>query len=256
MQGNRRAVAERLREMVLHGEYPGGTRLREIPLSELLEVSRTPIREALITLAEEGLVEYRQNRGYIVRSFDLPTIMNAYTVREALEGLACRLLAEKGLPHELRAQFEDCLAEGDRILSVNRLSEGARAPWGAVNNRFHKLIAESTGNTPLIEALARVTNTPYTSSRVVHWFEEGDAEGLYELRAVHAQHHSIYESICAGEGYRAETGMRGHIHIAANHIYRKYTMTVDDSPKATKSGAKSLKRRKRASAPRQKTASE
>src|ERR1700733_1387764 len=90
-------VADKLREMILRGTYVGGDRLLEVSLSEQLDVSRTPIREAPITLADEGLVDYRPKRGYVVRSFSLDDIMNAYVVREALEGLAVRLLAEKGI---------------------------------------------------------------------------------------------------------------------------------------------------------------
>ena len=116
------AVADKLREMILHGTFAGGDRLLEVPLSEQLEVSRTPVREALITLSDEGLVEYRPNRGYVVRSFTLDDIMNAYVVREALEGLATRILAEKRLERTLKRQLEECLDEGDRILGVKRLT--------------------------------------------------------------------------------------------------------------------------------------
>jgi GntR family transcriptional regulator, vanillate catabolism transcriptional regulator len=216
------AVADKLREMILHGSFAGGDRLLEIPLSEQLEVSRTPVREALITLADEGLVEYRPNRGYIVRSFTLDDIMNAYVVRETLEGLAVRLLAEKGLDRTIKRQLEDCLDEGDKILSVKRLTKAQREPWGEMNNRFHRLLVESTNNGALVDSLSRATNIPYSSSRVVHWFEDDDIEGLYQLRFTHSHHHTIYTAICHGEGYRAELGMRAHISFTADHIRAKY----------------------------------
>jgi GntR family transcriptional regulator, vanillate catabolism transcriptional regulator len=216
------AVADKLREMILHGTFAGGDRLLEVPLSEELEVSRTPVREALITLSDEGLVEYRPNRGYVVRSFTLDDIMNAYVVREALEGLATRILAEKGLERTLKRQLEECLDEGDRILGVKRLTKAAREPWGEMNDRFHRLLIESTGNAALIDALSRATNIPYSSSRVVHWFEDDDLEGLYMLRFTHSHHHAVYKAICHGEGYRAELAMRAHIAFTADHIRAKY----------------------------------
>jgi GntR family transcriptional regulator, vanillate catabolism transcriptional regulator len=216
------AVADKLREMILHGTFEGGDRLLEVPLSEQLEVSRTPVREALITLSDEGLVEYRHNRGYVVRSFTLDDIMNAYVVREALEGLATRILAEKGLERTLKRQLEDCLDEGDRILGVKRLTKAARKPWGEMNNRFHRLLIESTNNGALIDALSRATNIPYSSSRVVHWFEDDDIEGLHQLRFTHSHHHAIYRAVCHGEGYRAELAMRAHIAFSADHIRAKY----------------------------------
>ena len=226
------AVVETLREMILQGEFPADARLFEIPLSEKLQVSRTPIRESLITLAEEGLVEYRPNRGYIVRRFTLESIMDAYLVRETLEALACRILAEKGISEEVKTQFKECLAEGDRILSSDRLTEAARGPWGVVNSRFHSLLMQNTCNIPLMEALTKVSNIPYASSRVVHWFEEGDDDGLFQLRAVHAQHHAIFRAICAREAYRAETAMRGHIDFAANHIRLKYATETQDKSRS------------------------
>jgi GntR family transcriptional regulator, vanillate catabolism transcriptional regulator len=216
------AVADKLREMILRGSLSGGDRLLEVPLSEQLEVSRTPVREALITLADEGLVEYRPNRGYIVRSFTFEDIMNAYMVREALEGLGVRILAEKGLDRTVKRSLEECLDEGDQILAVKRLTKSARKPWGDVNNRFHRLLMESTNNGALIDALSRATNIPYSSSRVVHWFEDEDVEGLYQLRFTHSYHHAIYEAICQGEGYRAEMAMRAHIDFSAHHIRKKY----------------------------------
>jgi GntR family transcriptional regulator, vanillate catabolism transcriptional regulator len=216
------AVADKLREMILHGKFQGGDRLLEVPLSEQLEVSRTPVREALIMLSDEGLVEYRPNRGYIVRSFELDDIMNAYVVRESLEGLATRILAEKGLDRAVKRALEESLDEGDRILAVKRLTKSAREPWGEMNDKFHRLLTESTNNAALIDALSRATNIPYSSSRVVHWFEDDDIEGLFALRFVHSQHHQIYEAICRGEGYRAEMTMRSHIGFTADHIRSKY----------------------------------
>src|SRR6476620_6160473 len=64
-------VIQKLREMILSGELISGTRLHEVPLSENLQVSRTPVRDALSVLAHEGLLEYRPNRGYVVKRFGL-----------------------------------------------------------------------------------------------------------------------------------------------------------------------------------------
>jgi len=217
-----KAVVDALREMILRGEVTGGHRFLEIPLSNQLGISRTPIREAMITLAEEGLLEYRINRGYIVRSFDVSEIMDAYVVREALEGLACRLVAERGLPRSLRKDLENCLAEGDRILSSGRLSEDDMEPWGRMNDTFHRLIVGATGNMALNDAWIRVTKIPYSSSRVVHWFDEADVEGFHELKFVHGVHHAILRAMLEGDGYRAETKMRGHIEHTAEHIRTKF----------------------------------
>jgi GntR family transcriptional regulator, vanillate catabolism transcriptional regulator len=211
-------VVDRLREMILSGDCEGGARLMEISLSEQMNVSRTPIREALIVLAEEGLVEYRPNRGYSVRVFTLKYVMDAYLIRESLEAIGCRLAAEKGMDEETRAEMQFLLQDADRILSIEGLKAEFKPALRENNHRIHELICRSADNPVLNLALATATKIPYSSSRVSHWFKDEDPDGLFSLRAFHAQHHAIFHAICAGEGYRAETIMRGHIANAAVQI--------------------------------------
>ena len=85
-------VTDTLRDWVLHGKFSPGARLEEIPLAEKLGVSRTPVRAALATLGNEGLLEHLPKRGYTVRAYDLAEIVAAYEVRAALEGLALSLI--------------------------------------------------------------------------------------------------------------------------------------------------------------------
>lgn len=200
----------------------------EIALSDRLQVSRTPIREALIVLAEDGLVEYRPNRGYIVRTFTLSYIMDAYLIREALEGVAARLAAERGIDDELYDKTEALLSEGDHILSEGGLKSELRVPLREINDQFHRFIVEAAGNAVLAQSLGSASNIPYSSSRVAHWYREGDAEGLFQLRTLHAQHHAILRAIRNGEGYRAETLMRGHIAGAADEIRKRFSSTNDE----------------------------
>ena len=79
-------------------------------------MSRTPVRAALATLGNEGLLEHLPKRGYTVRAYDIGEIVAAYEVRAALEGLACRQAAMRGLSNDAVATLRNCLDEGDRIL--------------------------------------------------------------------------------------------------------------------------------------------
>src|SRR3954469_22738472 len=108
-------VTETVRDWILTGAVSGGDRIEEIPPAERLGVSRTPVRAALAALSKEGLVDYQPKRGYLVRSFELDEIFAAYEARASLEGLACRLAAENGVPEDFRAKLESCLSEGDQI---------------------------------------------------------------------------------------------------------------------------------------------
>ena len=89
-------ATEKIRDQIVRGDVAPGTHLQENPLSQQLGMSRTPIRTALSSLAQEGLLEYVAKRGYRVKEFTVNEIVDAYYVRATLEGMACRLVAEKG----------------------------------------------------------------------------------------------------------------------------------------------------------------
>src|SRR5690554_6813992 len=105
-------VTKRLRHWILQGKLKPGERLEEIPLAEKLGVSRTPVRAALATLGNEGLLEHRPKRGYTVRVYTFDDILGAYEVRSVLEGLACRKAAQRGLSVETLARLRACLEAG------------------------------------------------------------------------------------------------------------------------------------------------
>ena len=83
----------RIREMILRGELAPGQRVAEAPLADMLDVSRTPVRQALPLLAQEGLLTEHETRGYMVRAFTGADIVDAIDIRGVLEGLAARRVA-------------------------------------------------------------------------------------------------------------------------------------------------------------------
>jgi GntR family transcriptional regulator of vanillate catabolism len=107
------SVVAALRQRIVDGRYPPGTRLAEIPVADALGVSRTPVRLAFRTLEQEGLLEKIGKRGLVVRAFTQADVLCAIEVRGALEGLAARRLAEAGITPGLLATLQRCLADGD-----------------------------------------------------------------------------------------------------------------------------------------------
>lgn len=212
MATHQRSVTDRLRELIMSGEMPPGRHLLEVPLARELGVSRTPLRTALTALAQEGLLHYRPNRGYVVRSFSLDEVLDAYVVRGMAEGLACRLAAERGLSEDSRATMEKCLAEGDAILATGELTELGVVPWRTMNERFHATILAAAGNAFLLDIAERMLSVPMLSRRVVHWYE------YPRVRASHELHHLIFQAIRRRQGERAEYLMREHIHQATEII--------------------------------------
>src|SRR6516164_4297028 len=92
------AVAEILRRAILDGSLKPGQKLHENALARQLEVSRSPIREALLQLERERLVDGQLNRSAVVRRPSPKEIRQVYTIRAALEGIAARWAAERATP--------------------------------------------------------------------------------------------------------------------------------------------------------------
>ncbi|MFN4352632.1 MAG: GntR family transcriptional regulator [Hylemonella sp.] len=94
-------VTQRLRQLLVEGQIAPGAKLNERELCEQMKVSRTPLREAIKTLAAEGLVELLPNRGAIAVELSEADILNTFEVMAGLEGLSGELAAQRITPEEL-----------------------------------------------------------------------------------------------------------------------------------------------------------
>src|SRR5215813_5440458 len=95
-----KSVTDLLRAKLLEGEILPGAHLQEVPLAELMGVSRTPVRAALAALEREGLLSYVAKRGFEVRRFSTEEIADKFLVRSVLEGNAAGECARRGLSEE------------------------------------------------------------------------------------------------------------------------------------------------------------
>lgn len=207
-------VIERIRERILDGAYAPGAHLHEATMASDMGVSRTPIRDALRVLANEELLVYYPNRGYIVRAVELSDVVDAYDVRGTLEGLACRVVAERGLSDEQRARFLDLNERGDRIFASPRWTTDEQAAWRAVNSDFHFAIIEASHNRHLDPIMRQVRFFPRIfDSRLdpTSAFFQSVHTREQRLRS-HHDHQHIVEAIFRREGSRAESLMREHVY--------------------------------------------
>ena len=88
---------QRLRQDIQEGRLPPGARIVEQEIAERLEISRTPVREALRRLEEAGLIMQAPHRGLVVGSLDAQAVSELYEMREALEGAAAEMAARPGV---------------------------------------------------------------------------------------------------------------------------------------------------------------
>lgn len=203
------AVTNQIRELIVQGKLSPGTHLQEIRLSSELSVSRTPIRTALNTLANEGFLIYQPNQGYFVRELNINEIMDTYEIRALLEGAAARRAAEKGISCEDEAELHKLLQEGDRILKKGHLSKEDINAYRTMNVNIHEIIIRSSGSTRLAEYIQQTHNLPLVSSRIIIWWN------FDLLKRSHDDHHRLLKAISSGEAWRAEALMREHVYYSA-----------------------------------------
>jgi DNA-binding GntR family transcriptional regulator len=138
-------ATERLRDLIVQGSLPPGSRLNERLLTAQLGVSRTPLREAFKVLATEGLVELLPNRGAIVSAIDPVRIAETLAVMGALEALAGELActhASDGQVNEIRSLHQEMLANHAR---------GDLAGYFKFNQAIHLKIVKYSGNAVLYQ---------------------------------------------------------------------------------------------------------
>lgn len=205
-------IAETLRGRILAGHYPPGERMQEVALADDLGVSRTPVREALRSLAEDGLLDYAANRGYRVREFSVRDIEIAFRARAAMEGLGCRLLAERGLGDEALATLQAILRRGDQLLADGHYRDDDFAPWRKMNRDFHVSLLKMA-DSALLAKIARDAQTiPIVNQGAFHYYSADD------FRHSHYHHHMIVSALAAGDGERAEWWMKEHVMLAGARV--------------------------------------
>lgn len=192
-----------LRRRILDNALPAGTTLLEEEAAQLLGLSRTPVREAMVRLAEEGLVELRPRHGMRVRPISAADMREIYEVLAALEPKAAGLAAQRGLSAEELAALEAAVAAMDAALAAGDLPA-----WAEADERFHLGLVRAAGNRRLAAAVA------------LFWDQAHRARmATLRLRplpvASNADHRAVVAAIRAGDAAQAEAIHRRHRETAA-----------------------------------------
>lgn len=211
-------VLMQLRDLILRGEFAPGSKLAEQQLAERLGASRTPVRTALVTLEQEGLVEANETGKYLVRQFTPREVADAIAVRGHLEGMAARLVAEHGLPRQLQLELQDCLEEGDRLLQANPLDYESYAAYALMNDRFHALVLAGSGNRALQRAVALNDKLPFAPASAMLPMQGSVALDRDWMLYAHRQHHMLFDALKRGEGARAQALAVEHTEVAQENM--------------------------------------
>src|SRR3984893_13188046 len=146
----RERIYEEVVRLILAGELPSGGWVDEKRVIDRLRVSRTPFREAIGILAKGGLVEIKPYRGYYVRSFSGTETADLYELFKRLECFAVELAVPQMSDRDIKG-LENILMEAD-----SALQRGDAKTFSMRDREFYENIAEQSGNSALIEALARI----------------------------------------------------------------------------------------------------
>ena len=218
-----------LRQRILNGDYPGGTRLYEVSLAEELAVSRTPVREALSRLAEEGLLVRTRSGGFVVRSFAVADVLDMIELRGVLEGTAARLAAERGPCPEHMSKIECLLGQLDSCFHANPEDTDLDS-YSQLNDAFHLALARLAGSKVLEEEIARVVRLPFAAPSAFLPYKTQIEALVSTLAPAHAQHHAMIEAITARQGTRAEALAREHTGSARANVQQIFAVHTAQGP--------------------------
>jgi DNA-binding GntR family transcriptional regulator len=189
-----------LRRRILDNTYPPGHQALEQALAERLGISRTPVREALIRLQKEGLVEVIPRHGMRVLPVSPADMKQIYEILSALESMAAALAAQRRPTDAELAPLEQASRDMARALRADDLDA-----WAEADERFHRQLIELSGNRLLVETVLnfwdrahrvrrltlRLRPKPVHSTRehsaLVERIRAGDAAGANELNRLHRE---------------------------------------------------------------------
>ena len=200
---------ERIKDAIRHGALQPGVLLSETRLSQLLGISRTPVREALQSLAQEGLVQIIPGRAITVTAPSIDDALNAIQVRSILEPAVVRLSTDAIQPAQL-----DKLWQALQVME-EAVQRGDRAAWTNADTQYHEIISAACPNQLLGGLSLQIRNR----MSYVAIDTKTSPERLAECTA---EHRLILERMTERNAPGAEQAMREHIKMLWESTFRRF----------------------------------
>lgn len=213
-----------IRSRVVRNDLKPNSKISEKEIAEEYDVSRQPVREAFITLAHEGLLEIRPQRGTIIKKIDYSAVLDARFVREAVEADIIKVVAgtaDGPLIEELRAQ----LVEQERVLKA------AKHEFIELDELFHRTLANAAGRSDAWRYI-EVIKSQMDRVRIFTIAE-------FPLKALVQQHWEIFTAIERNDPELAEQAMRQHLREILKtlpEVLQRYPENFENTEKALSHG--------------------
>lgn len=198
-------VYRTLMELIANGTFPAGTELKEQHLAKQMNVSATPVREALKKLASDGLIEIIPYHGAVVRTLNQREITEAYACREALERLAVSEAIEHMGPQDIQNLYE--------LIESYRDSEDSSEIFAA-SQKFDEYIYQMSQNHILRELLGMLKGTISRDKKY-------SSSNIERRSAIYEEHRAIVEAMEVRDKTRAQEAVSIHIRNGQKFIEGK-----------------------------------
>lgn len=199
-------IANQIEELIFEGAFRDGTRLDEVQLSERFSVSRTPVREALLRLAQSGLVEHLPRRGVFVRQPGPIALMEMFEVMAELEASAAGFAASRmsdAAIQELKDVNLRCNAA---------VEEKDTDRYYRENEQFHAILYREAGNSFLEQECLRL-------QRRLQPFRRTQLRLRGRLKQSMREHEQIVSALEAGDAQQAATAIRAHVAVQGEKFH-------------------------------------
>jgi len=197
---------EAIRARILDNLWPPGHQALETALADELGISRTPVREALVRLRDEGLVEVVPRHGMRVLPVSAEDMREIYEVLAALESAAAELAARRRPSAAALRPLEQATRDMERALKADDLTA-----WAEADERFHRQLLELSGNRLLVQAVLRYWDRSHRARMVTLHLRPRPAHSTREHKAIVAR-------IRAGDGPGAGALFRAHRSRASGEL--------------------------------------
>lgn len=194
----REIVYEELKMQILTGKITPGTRMMEVELAESMGVSRTPIREAIKKLEQEGLVTIEPRKGAYASQISVKDMVDILEVRQDMEGLAAQMAAYRMTPKQMKE------LESISIAYNKAVEESNMADMIKYDTEFHNLIVESCDNSILTMMINQLQEL-VLRFRYIYYDNYKRAEKMP------GEHRSIMDAIREGRANEARAAADAHI---------------------------------------------